>query len=227
MKKILCLLFCFFYIQTANSQEIIGLGNFKIGMTVEEFLEVPHLKSKDLSEKNSSKFIPEHSDLWKKTANSDVESYDRIYSQELTNFEFLLPIGIINVLGTDLYWTEVTFYKNLLVSINIKDADSSFEKILSSKYGKPTYEKKTKQIICQNGYGAKTSHSDGTNYYVWGNGKKVIAQLAFTYYSCGKTGITYEVKNTAVMNTVLQLEARLKKDAEIKETLTKAKESKL
>ena len=227
MKKIIVaisLLVAFF---NSYSQDISGIGDYKIGMTIDSFLEIPYIQNKKLEDKTSSMYVPDENSLWKTTINSKLDNYQRIYSKDVVKFEFQTSIGIAKSLGEDLYWTELIFYKNNLASINVIDAESSFEKVLTLKYGKPHYENKTTKVTCQNGFGAKSTHTDGTIYWKWGSGKKITAEYNYSFFSCGKGAGGYTVANTEVMKLVRQFELKGSKDEELKESLEKAKGSKL
>jgi hypothetical protein len=229
MNKLVFIILFFIPIFNVYSIEITGIGDYKIGMTEDIFLEIPFIKNKRLEDKISSMFKPDEDNLWRTTQISKVDKYQRVYSTDIVKYEFQSPLGITSsISGKDLYWVEVLFFKNILSKINIVDPDSSFEKVLTLKYGKAQYEDKTRKIICQNGFGAKSIHSDGDINYKWINlGKKILAKYSYVFYSCGTVGIIYAVESIEVMKIVSQLEDKIRKEEELKDNLDKANSSKL
>lgn len=126
---------------TSFAQEIVGVGEFKIGMTIDEFLELPVIKGKSLQDKSNRNNFPGENDLWKISVdNTEINETARIYSADIVVFEFSAPMGVLNSAGKDIYDTSAKFYKGKLAFINVAvDAVSSsnFEEILTAKYGKP------------------------------------------------------------------------------------------
>ena len=211
----------------AQSQIITGIGDYKIGMAADSFLEIPAIKNKLLEEKTTSMLVPEKINLWRTNSASNINGHQRIYSADVVKYEFLTSIGIPKASGEDSYWIEVFFYKDLLASVRIIDTESTFEDILTQKYGKPQYENKTKKVVCQNGYGAQSTHLDGTIYWKWKSGRSITAEYAYSFFSCGKSGGSYTVSNKEIMKIIDQVETKLKKEKDLKELQNKSKESKL
>ena len=176
MKKIFSLLILFLS-SISNAQPIVGLGDFKIGMSLDEFLQVPdivNLGVHDISTQTSSDYTDKilkrtKGKVWKQTSESAVDDYKKIYTPGIIDFEFSMALGIKSY-SDDSYEVKLRFYENKLIQIKLPTIRLEFEDLLTSKYGKPIIENKTKKVICQNGYGAKSEHLDGSMYSKWGKG---------------------------------------------------------
>ena len=212
---------------TLFAQEVNGVGDFKIGMSLEDFLELPLIKDKNVQDKASRKYSTNESDAWKTTAESQVNEYERVYSGEVVKFDFITPLGIPNIIGEDSHKVTTTFYKGKLAKVYIPQVGSEFETVLPAKYGRPIRVDKTKSVTCQNGYGAKSSHLDGAESTIWGNGKKVTATLKFSFYGCGNGGRSYLVEDGAIAKVIDRIEASGRKASEAEEAKLKASASKL
>ena len=212
---------------TSFAQEIKGIGDFKIGMSLEEFLDLPLIKGKNMQDKANRKYTTEESDLWKTAVDSQVEKYQRIYSVDVVKFEFRAPMGIPNFMGKDSYVITTKFFKNKLAQVNVSEAGMEFKEILTTRYGKPINEDKIKFVTCQNGYGAKSSHLDGSKAIIWGKGKKITATLHSFYYDCGKGGTSYWVEEGAIVKALDRVDENGRKALEAEESKTKASASKL
>ncbi|MDP2852202.1 MAG: hypothetical protein Q8O23_02235 [Gallionella sp.] len=212
---------------TSFAQEIKGIGDFTIGMSVEEFLNLPLIKEKNIQGKENRKYSTDERDIWKTTADSQVEKYDRVYSADVVKFEFKAPMGVPNSLGRDSYDVATTFYKGKLAQVYVLGAGTEFEKILTAKYGRPIKEDKMKRVTCQNGYGAKSSHIDGSESTIWGKGKKITATLVFSFYDCGKGGSSYWVEEGAIVKVMDRIDENGRKAFEAEEAKVKAGASKL
>jgi hypothetical protein len=227
LKKIVAFILIMLATSTSFAQDIKGLGDFTIGMSVEDFLGLPLIKEKNLQDKTSRNYVPKDGDLWKTTVDSQVEKYDRVYSVDIVIFEFKTPLGVQNLLGKDNYKLMTKFYKDRLVQIYVSDAGMEFEKILTAKYGKPIKEDKTKRVICQNAYGAKSEHFDGSESTIWGKGKKISATFIYSFYECGKGGASYWVEDNAAVKIIDQIATNRLKAIEAEEVKIKASSSKL
>lgn len=187
---------------TSFAQAINGIGDFKVGMQLEEFLDLPFIKEKNMHEKAASKSVysPGVSGLWKTTIDSPVAKQslnpqgDRVYSADVVKFEFIAPMGVPKTDG-DAYPTTIKFYKGKLASVAVFNAGSEFEKILTTKYGQPVKEDKTKRVTCQNGLGATSSELEGADLSIWGERTEnyrdiqnvffLLWQERFVVHSCG------------------------------------------
>ena len=212
---------------TSFCQEISGIGDFKVGMSIEEFLDLPLLKEKRIQDKANRKYTTKEGDAWKTTAESQVEKYYRVYSTDVVKFELKASMGVPKTFGGDSYDTTILFYKNKLASVYVSDAGPEFEKILTAKYGPPVKEDKTKRVICQNGYGAQSTHFDGTKSTIWGKGKKITAILSWSFYDCGNGSSSYTVADEAITKALHQIEQNGIRASEAEEAKTKAGASKL
>lgn len=199
---------------TSFAQEIKGIGDFTIGMSLEKFQDLPFIKENNIS---------------------PLEKNYRVYSPDVVNdfmkFEFRAPMGVPDSMGKDIYDVSTEFYKGKLAKVKADisgAAGMEFEKILTAKYGKPIKEDKMKRVTCTNRYGAKSSHLDGFETSTWGKGKKISATLLFFFYDCGKGGGSmYYVEEGAIVKVMDRIEKKGLKALEAEEAKTKAGASKL
>jgi hypothetical protein len=56
-----------FFLSSALAQPIVGVGNFKIGMTEQEFKELPDIQSKRIQDYSNYSYRSTDSDVWRKT----------------------------------------------------------------------------------------------------------------------------------------------------------------
>lgn len=218
------------FASSVMAQPIVSIGNFKIGMTEEEFKEVPDIKSKKIQDFNNYGYKSTDSDVWRKTNESRNSTYSRIYLPELIEYSFKMATGVKDYRGKDLYDATAKFYKNELISINlnISISSSQFREILTEKYGKPFTENNMKKEICQNGYGAKTEHNDGSLSWIWKETGPIQASVSITSFSCGKySGAFYNIANSSINNIVSSLEREAEKNDKIEEMKKKASSSTL
>ena len=217
-----------------NAQPITGLGDIKIGMTVEEFLGSEELKNKnvrDISTQSHNDRMEEllkksNNTIWKKDSESKVDSYLKIYLTGVIEYEFKIPLGVKSYSG-DLHEVKAKFYDGKLISIRVPNAGTEFEELLTTKYGKPLKMDRTKTVICQNGYGAKSEHLNGSMASVWGEGKPIRAQVHWSFYDCGKGGSAYYIEDVKKVGTVEALERKAEQNQKNSETYNKASASKL
>ena len=224
-KKIVVCLFSILVASSVFSQKITGFGEYKIGMSSSEFLSLDEIKILNLKDKIKKMYVPDGGDLWKTTSDSDLEAGWKVYSPEVIKFEFNLATGIENG-DKGSYRAEILLYKNKLVNLIIFKPPTEFEKILTEKYGKPKHIDKTKKVVCQNGYGAKTEHFDGLVTEHWADKGDVIAELEHAYYDCGKVtwGYTVKNKNTHKILTLIEengLKSERSGDAKLKAAKSK------
>ena len=197
MKKLFATtIFLFILTNSAIAQPIVSIGGLTIGMTEQDFLEIPEIKSRniqDVGNKNSK-----DSDVWKKTADSNVPEYRKIYTPEYIIYEFKMATGVKGHMGRDSYDATVEFYKNELISISLDLTGQSleFNDILTEKYGKPVFKNTMTKKTCQNAYGAKTEHLTGYISKTWGGNNQVSALMLTSSSNCDKeSGTSYSVSN--------------------------------
>ena len=226
MKQIAVAIFLLFLTSIAHSQEIKGIGEFKVGMSIDEFLELPSIKTKNLSDKNEDMVYVKGNELWRIMAGQTVNEYERIYSPDKVSFELETPIDIPTE-GT-LYRAKIVFYKGLMASIDIQNAIFDFKEILTERYGKPTFKDNSHWVVCQNGFGAKTNHVEGSLTSTWGRGGKIIAEFNSSSSSCGQSVfVFYTVENPLTVKIMEKVEEKMKKTAESINLKNKASGSKL
>ena len=218
---------------TSFAQEIKGMSDFTIGMSVEEFLDLPLIKEKNIQDKASRNY-PYRTDervVWKTTADSQLgkyhRKYDRIYSADIVKFEFKAPMGVPGHSGEDSYDVTTKFYKGKLAQVDIPNPGRDFDKILTTKYGKPIKEDKLKSVVCQNDYGVESSSIVGSTSTIWGKGKKITATLGNFYFGCGRASFSYTVEESATVKVMDRINENGSKASEAEKGKVKADASKL
>ncbi len=228
--KIFLLTVCgVFLMHTANAQNIVGVGNLRMGMTEAEFLELPEISSKLVRDAEDKNYKQDDRAVWKKTNESKVASYEKIYSPDYVVYEFDMAIGIKDYAGNDNYKVSAKFVKRKLIHIQVfLTGGYDVEKLLSEKYGQPNVLDKMKKVVCQNGYGAKSVHSDGFIAFEWGAKTKNNASLLIGSSDCGKLiTSSYSVEDGKKYSQILEAERRIEKNIEKEELKNKANASKL
>jgi hypothetical protein len=220
----------------AIAQPIVGIGEIRIGMSEQEFLQTAEIKSKNLQDASLRKHSTSGSDLWKKTRDSVVpESYARfpehwkIYTPEYSEYTFKMSTGIKDFMDRDSYDTTVQVYKNevIYISIQISSSATKFIDILNAKYEKSVVKDNMTKETCQNGYGAKTEHNTGYIANTWGQSNKISAMVMLSSSNCGKyAGASYSISDEKRMQ-VSEIERKAKQEAKSNETKEKAASSKL
>jgi len=230
MRVFKILFFSVFICGYVGAQPVVGVGDIKVGMTEMDFLQVSDIKSKSIQDFSGKKgdFF---SIVWKRNSDSGNSAFgDKIYSKEYIKYYFKLETGVINHRGSDIYDVVANFYKGELISIDINVGVSAndFVTILSEKYGKPNFIDETKKSVCQNSYGAKTEHNDGSRYWNWGGGNHIVASIGMFAGDCGKNfASTYSIKNIEKSNLIFNIEKNLAEDFKKSETKAKASSSRL
>lgn len=223
------------------AQNIEGIGDFKIGMNINEFLENHIIKGKNIREKVRTIESPNIGEVLKITSNTKFDEYiipgrikdasiarNKIYSSDIEKYEFLTSLGIKDIYGKDEYNISIIFFKRRLIYIGTGNGNKEFEKILTEKYGKPIIDDKSKMEICQNGYGAKTEHLNGSVNHYWGRGNLIEARYYFGNFSCGKYPYSgYEVYSLADKTQVDAIQTEGRKIFESEDTKRKAEGTKL
>lgn len=241
MIKKFIIFFAFFLNSLVWAQNVEGIGDFKIGMSITQFLENQSIKVKTLRDRVNTYEFPKLNEVLKVSMETKFEEYlaggvikdpsigfHKVYSTDIEKYEFFYPLGVNNFMGKDEYKMEATFFKGRLIFLGTKDGNSEIKKILVEKYGAPIVEDKSKMEICQNGYGAKTEHMNGTINSFWERGKPIEAKYYFGNFSCGKyphSGYeVYSLKEYSEVN-LIQQQGRIKFESE--EAMNKAGRSKL
>jgi hypothetical protein len=218
------------FASSVTAQPIVSIGNFKIGMTEEEFRELPDIKSKTIQDYSNYSYRSTDSDVWRNTNESRNSTYrhSRIYSPGYIEYTFKMATGVKDFRGKDSYGATAKFYDNQLIEIrlDLSASASQFTDILTEKYGKPTVVDGMKKEICQNGYGAKTEHNTGSLFWVWKGKGPVEAEVSITMFSCGKySGAGYSVSDAKKISFVRKLERDAEKNAKNEEVKSKASSS--
>lgn len=226
MKKAVFLAIIFCSAVTAHGQD--GLGEFKIGMSIEQFFELPIVKNKKFSEKTSADYSLKEFNLWMTTSDTEVLSnFQKVFSKEVVKFELNAEIGIKKrTTGRDSYKTTIYFYKDKLAIVNVDDVEWEIESILKEKYGNPVVINDAKVVICQNGYGARTQHLRGTITSKWGKSNKNIAEHKRMYFNCGDETETYTVfdsVNAKIINKSQEVGLKTALDADKKVKIGESK----
>jgi hypothetical protein len=216
----------------AIAQPIVSIGNFKIGMTEEEFNRLPDVKSKNIQDFSNYNFWIADSDIWRKTSESRNQKVSiRIYLSDHIEYQFKISTGIKDFMGKDSYEVTARFYKGELIEIIVNTGSSTtqFREILTEKYGTPLSINNMKKEICQNGYGARTEHNTGGLFWVWKEkNASVDASLMIVNFGCGKNaGAYYIVKDGSKADFVKNLEKEAEKNAKSEELKTKSSSSTL
>jgi hypothetical protein len=214
-----------------NAQPITGLGDIKIGMTTEKFLSSEELKNKNVrdistqlqSDRIKQTFEKSNNIIWKKDSESKVDSSFKIYLTGVTEYEFIIPLGVKTDSGVDLYEVKAKFYDDKLISIQVPNAD--FKELLTAKYGKPLNVDKTIKCLSQNEYGLR--HFNGSINYIWGEGKPIKAQVHSFFYDCGRVSFSYYIEDVKKVAAVSALERKIRQEQKNSETNNKASASKL
>lgn len=225
-KQILTFILIMCATATSFGQEITGISDFKIGMSMEEFLELPLIKEKNIQDKASQTSSTCELCVWKTSVDSPVDKYIRVYSADIVQFEFKAPMGVPKTFKEDSYDTKIQFYKGKLASVYVFDTQNFYE-LLTAKYGRPIEEDKTKLVKCQNGYGAKSEHFAGTNSSIWGKGKKITATLREFFWGCGRGDRSYTVEDVAIAKILHRIEESGRKALEAEDAKLKVGASKL
>ena len=237
MKKFISTTFLALLLASAAiAQPIVGIGEIRIGMSEQEFLQTAEIKSKNLQDESLRKYSTSESDLWKKTSDSIVpkhyETYPelwKIYTPEYSEYRFKMSTGIKDFMGRDLYDTTVQVYKNevIHISIQISASATKFIDILNAKYEKSVVKDNMTKETCQNGYGAKTEHNKGYIANSWGESNKISAMVMLSSSNCGKyAGASYSISGEK-RSQVSEIERKAKQEAKSNETKEKAASSKL
>jgi hypothetical protein len=231
------------FLSVVVAQPIVGIGDLKIGMSEQKFLDLPYIKGKkiqDAGRRSSLDLID--GDIWRQTSDSDVPEYlvrllgpelsirNKIYSPHHSKYEFKLRTGVKNKSGTDEYDAVTEFYKKELIdiSLTIGSSSSAFIDILTTKYGEPYQVNKMTKESCQNESSVSTEHDTGVVAFKWGENAPIEASVVNVRMNCGKNlGSYYSVHNRAAVTLVTTLLAKGASEAITKFKQSKAAASKL
>lgn len=205
-------------VSNANAQPIIGIGDFKIGMPIIDFLNSPEIRNKTIKESSSGDSLSQMSDeetVFKTDSKTQVEDYRRIFSEGLKKYQFKMSLGEGEISKPTL---TAEFYEGILIKLFVKEGFSlDFRKLLIKKYGEPKVTNNMKLVVCQNGYGAKFERLEGVLTYEWGSDNPINAEIRVSFTNCGKDSfIFYTVKDVAKEELKYEAEHKLFK-AYIKE----------
>ena len=173
-----------FSICSVSWSQIIGIGEFKIGMEKEDFLSTNTLKELEVLERNSGtmNYIKSKNNyILHATVNSDLVAEDKIYSSDIEKFKFITPSFSEKQLKSnyDGDTTLAVFYKNKLAQIKLSSAKDVSLEILVEKYGKPKFKNYDEKVVCQNIFGAVTNKTNVVRMFTWDKDKRITA----TYYA--------------------------------------------
>lgn len=225
LKNVLSAL-CLFGASTLSfGQSITGIGDFKIGMSVSEFLELPTTKKLYLVDKSSKMPTAPKWDLVRTTSGSAVDKYEKFYSSDTIKFDFFTATGVQPKVGEDSYHASIYFFKNKLSTITIHSAGFEFKDILTAKYGEPVFNDEARNVECQNAYGAKTNHKDGASQYIWGKGKAINAIFHISQNDCGKIVTSYTVRDVETESIRSKIEEQGRKADATEDIKAKARNS--
>ena len=174
-------IFIYFFMQVASAeQQILGVGDFKIGMSLDEFRELEIIKI------GNYKF--------NEVLHSNYDAYDvHLYSIRAT-------LGIPNVDGKDEHNLNISFYEGKLVSIYmlIHQIDI-FKEILSAKYGTPRKKGKIGLVPCRYYFGGKGRALEGAEEFIWGGNKEISAKIhdSWTQLGCDtRHYVSFTIENS-------------------------------
>ena len=107
------------------------------------------------------------------------------YLQPAVSVFYLNYYKISDIDIEDIY---LTFYKDTLIQFKSKST-AVFVDALNTKYGKPILKRETKNIYCENGFGASTEHEEHNRYSTWDTKTKNISaneidHLWYDYSDC-------------------------------------------
>lgn len=226
---------------------ITGVGEFKIGMSLDEFIQLPSISSKKTEDRALGKLHVGADEVWITTTDSKWDMFkpfepqssasdrltaalverQRVYSSEITILNVMIPVGVPKIGGVDSYEATMHFYKGKLASIKIRDASNEFKQIVESKYGKPSSYESAKRIVCQNGNGVKSEQFDGHSSTKWGKGT-IKGEFLIGFMDCGSSMYSYyEVYNEPVMKIVEKIQDSGLANSESNKSKSKASASKL
>jgi hypothetical protein len=218
----------------AAAQPIVGLGELKIGMSEEEFLDVPDIKRRRIIPGESTGALPWEIFLFRKTSDSmpakyrqDLENW-KIFSPDHTQYELSMAVGVKDKSGRDLYKTWMSFYKTKLVKIlvDIKSESKTFIEIIETKYGAPVVTDRLKKEVCEDDNGKKTEYYGGSMDFDWGQKAPITASVFFSSF-CGSVVGRYEISDRVGDLELFKIELDLKKYFIESNKKSKAEASKL
>lgn len=220
----------------ATSAQVEGIGDFIIGMSSDDFLNLPSIRDRQIVDggtgeldarmkcirsqplgklsdctKNLTPVADRSAAIKKITVDSEFSGgRKQVYSKDVVDYSLRENLGIVSDKTAEQnYDIRLRFYKDKLVSMRVGYA-TYFEDILRQKYGNPTIEDKTKSVICQNKMGAKVNRMDGYRALIWDGPRDVEAVLMEVFMDCGSLGTSYTVKDKKMEALVKEIENREK-----------------
>jgi hypothetical protein len=213
---------------------IVGIGEFTLGMTESDFLQLPIVSSKTIKPssmncfyltdatlmdilsqcKNSMFKSTFKSEIFTRTGSPDEVSYATTYDAGVSKNKVVL---------------YAIFFKEVLVEVQIRSLNDfkNYKTLLSDKYGEPKLIGEIKYTTCQNGYGATFEKLDGTESSHWQHGKNK-AKLVQAFANCAKFYISsYEVSDVEGVRKKEEAAKEARKSAEAEKLKQQSTSSKL
>lgn len=172
-------------------QDLIGVGDFKVGMSIEEFLSVPDIAQLKIKENERGLYDLDSKTLRRTSVESELELESRVFSPLMYIYEFQLFLGD----GHGPYHTDAIFYSGELISINLRRVHHSLEEILRQKYGSPKAKDSRRIATCSTEDGRLSRGTVGNLELTWGVDKKVGATYLENWYMCKRVFLSYSVKD--------------------------------
>ena len=129
MFKKFLIIFAFLSSSNLYAQAIEGIGEFKIGMSIKDFMELQSIKEMTLREKAKTWESVKRNELLKTTSTTKFDefvaggvrdraiNFHRIHSPDIEKYELITSLGIKDFLGKDEYKISLTFFKGSLVFV--------------------------------------------------------------------------------------------------------------
>lgn len=177
MRKLLLITFVFFISNTLFSQEIEGLGFFKINKTtIEEtknYFKENKIKIETIKDWRAENRIITGSGLRRETAGIIHPGIDVIYRPECYEMVKII-IKKLTIADTDFNNLELDYYNDVLVKIKANSNNDYYE-ALTKKYGNALKEYNSVEYTCvYNITGVERTLEGYSNKTVWGD--KIIVE---------------------------------------------------
>lgn len=176
------ILFIFFLLPCLAHAQLQGIGIFKINKSTTSLIDSISIQSSVPIEKTEKDILMiVYQSLGSHLTNKIIEVkrdsndyYGGTSESFLQKNVRVFYINYYKVVDIDIEDIFLTFYKDTLVQFKCKSS-SDFVYALNIKYGKPEVKRTEKTILCQNGYGATTTHEEHTRYSSWNTKYKNIS----------------------------------------------------
>ena len=221
MKKILILSLLFVSQITYAQNKINGFGKLQLGMAV-----------KDLPELSNAKLASDKDFFNGVYGNISSSVYEALSDTNKKYQSFgcldkrvrIFQIGRLQLTDNiTLYDITLNFFNDKLYRIEIKD--KKLDELLTTKYGTPQEDIKTKDNTFQNGYGAKFVKTDITKTHKWETGNDNISCWytdMYWYNDSGKLNyIGYALLSDKSITKLVEIESDI-----VKARITKREEDK-